>query len=110
VAHDGKRDVNDALGEPTLVHDLAGEHKERNSHQRETIGTIDDVLCDNLRIEDAKRMHQRDAANEQRERNGHPESHRTKQGEREYRDCHRRVRFGDALSVALKCFRRSPLL
>ena len=96
MAYDGKRDVNDAFGEPAFVHDLAGEHKERNSHQRETIGTINDVLCDNLRIEDPKRMHQCDTANEQREGNRHPESHRTKQGEREYGDYHRRVRFSDA--------------
>src|SRR5262245_2025906 len=87
-----ERDIYDALGEATLVHDLACEHEERDRHQRKAIGAIDDVLCDDLRVEDVQPVHQRDAANDQGKCNRHSERHRAEQRECEYRDGHWRAR------------------
>ena len=83
-----QRDIDDALGEAALVHDFAGQHEERHGHQRKAVGAVDDVLRDDLRIEDVERMHQRDAADQQRECDRHPDRHGAEQREGEDRDRH----------------------
>src|SRR4051794_40842713 len=83
-----KGDMDDAFCQAALVHQLARQHKERDRHQWKTIRAVDDVLRHDLGIEHADRAHQRDAADDQRERNRHAERHRAEQGEGEDRDRH----------------------
>ena len=84
----GKRHVDDAARQAARVHDLAGEHEERHRHERKAVGPVDDVLRDDLRVEDVELIHQRDAADDQRERDRHAERHGAQQRQREHRDCH----------------------
>ena len=88
MADQRQRDVDDPLGQSAAVHDLAGQHEEGDGHQGKTVGAVDDVLGDDLGVENIQRMHQRDAADDQRERNWHPQRHRAEQGEGEDRDGH----------------------
>ena len=87
-----ERDVDDSLGEAAAVHDLAGQHEEGDGHQGKTVGAVDDVLGDDLRVENIERMHQRDAADDQRKRDRHAQRHRAEQGESEDRERHDRPR------------------
>jgi hypothetical protein len=81
-------DIDDAPGQPSLVHDLAGEHEERNGHQRKAVGAIDDVLRHDLRIEHVDRAHQCDAADDQREGDRHAQRHGAEQRKGKDRDGH----------------------
>src|ERR1700709_1910559 len=80
--------MDDALGEAPLVHQLARQHEEWDRHQRKAVGAVDDVLRHDLGIEHPDRAHQRDAADDQSERDRHTERHGAEQGEGEDRDRH----------------------
>ena len=56
------------------------------------VGAVDDVLGDDLGVENVERMHQRDAADDQRKRDRHAERHRAEQREGEDRERHGRPR------------------
>ncbi len=88
VADRGQRDVDDALREAAGVHDLAGQHEERHRHQRKAVGTVDQVLRDDLRVEDVEVIHQRDAAEQQRVRDRHADRHAAEEREQENGDGH----------------------
>ena len=103
---EGQRHVDDAARQAARVHDLAGEHEERHRHQRKAVGPVDDVLRDDLRVEDVELIHQRDAADDQRERDRHAERHGAQQRQREHRDCHAMARL-TALRIPAR--RRDPL-
>ena len=64
------------------VHDLAGQHEERHRQQREAVGAVDEVLRQDLGVEHVQVPHQRDAADQQRERDRHAERHGAEQRRR----------------------------
>ena len=70
------------------VHDLAGEDEERHGHQRKAVGAVDQVLRDDLRVHHVEVVHQRHAADQQRERDRHAERHRAEQRDEEDGDGH----------------------
>ena len=60
------------------------------SDQRKAVGAVDDVLGDDLRIEHVQRMHQRDAADDQRKCDRHAQRHGAEQREGEDGERHAR--------------------
>jgi hypothetical protein len=49
-----------------------------------TVGPVDDVLRDDLRVEDIELIHQGDAADDQRERDRHAKRHSAQKRQREH--------------------------
>ena len=88
VPDEGECHVDDPARQATCVHDLACEHEEWNRHKRKTVGPVDDVLRDYLRVKNVELIHQSDAADDQRECDRHAECHGAQQRQREHRDCH----------------------
>jgi hypothetical protein len=76
VADQRHGEVHDAPGQAAGVHDLAGQHEEGHGQQRKAVGAVDHVLRQDLRVEHVEVPHQRGAAQQQGERNGHAQRHR----------------------------------
>ena len=89
VADQRQREIDDPLGQPAGVHQLAGEQEERDRQQHERVGAVEDLLRDDLAVVDAEVRHQRDAADDQRERDRHADRHGAHQRHEEDGDGHR---------------------
>ena len=88
MAHASHCKVHDAARQTTRIHDFASQHKEWHSQQGEAVGAFDQVLRQDLRIKHVHVPHQRSAAQQQRERDGNTQRHRTHQGKEKYSDRH----------------------
>ena len=102
MSDEGKRDVDDAFGQSAGIHDLASENEERHGEEGKAVNAVDDVLRDDLRIHHVHVEHQRNAADEQRKRDGHADCHGRRGASDEDDDGH-----GDAsLTANGRCRRR----
>jgi hypothetical protein len=88
VAYQRHREFDDALGQPALVHDLAGQQEERHGQQRVVVGAAQQVLRQDLGLEHVHVPHQRHTADQQRHRDGNADRHREHQRAKENRECH----------------------
>ena len=84
----GHGEGDDAARQAAGVHDLAGQHEERHGQQRKAVGAFGGVLRQDLRIEHVQVPHQRRAAQQQRERDRHPQRHGAEQRPEEDGDGH----------------------
>ncbi len=69
------RKVDNPARQATGIHHLAGKHEERHRKQGKTVGSFNDVLREDLRVEHAEMPHQRGAAEQQGECDGHTQRH-----------------------------------
>ena len=88
MTDDRQCQVDDSARQSADVHDLAGQHEERDRQQRKTVGTIDQILGEDLRIEEPQVPHQRHAADQQRKCNRDADCHRAEQGAEKDEDGH----------------------
>ena len=88
MADQRHREFDDALGQPALVHDLAGQQEEGHGQQRVVVGAAQQVLRQDLGLEHVHVPHQRHAADQQRERDRNADRHREHQGTEEDGECH----------------------
>ncbi|MNY22302.1 hypothetical protein D3C86_1559020 [compost metagenome] len=80
MAEQRHRQGDDAPRQAAGVHQLAGEHEERDRQQREAVGTADQVLREDLRIETVQLDHQGDTGQHQGEGHRDAHGHGTQQG------------------------------
>jgi len=88
VADHFQRQVNNALGDASGIHQFTGQHKERNGQQRETVGAGHQVLRHDLEIDHVQLHHQRQTTQQQRERNRNAQKDAAEQRAQKYQDGH----------------------
>ena len=76
VPDEGECEIDDPSRQTTDIHHLAGKDEQRRGEKRKAVGSVDDVLGQDLRIEHLQLPHQRDAGREQREGDRDAEQHR----------------------------------
>ncbi len=91
VPHQRHGNVDDAFGQATDIHDLAGQHEERHGHQWEAVRPVEQVLGNDLRVEQIQVEHQRHTDHQQGKRDGHAQCHAAHQGTEENNQRHGRV-------------------
>ena len=75
MPNQAQRHVDDAAGEPAGIHELPGQHEEWCGQQNEVIGSVDQVLGDQLRVEDPQVPHHGRPGQKKRKSDGHAECH-----------------------------------
>ena len=79
MADDGKGHIDDPLGEPAGIHDLAREHEEGDGHQGKAVRPVDEIHGDDLGVHQVHIEHHGKAAGDQGDGDRHSDRHRPQQ-------------------------------